>query len=240
MGDYKRPYIVLNDVSSESIDGLLITSLPPVRKPAMRYTAEEIDGVEGDTITELGFKSYDKTVQIGLFGDYDVDRVIQYFTGGGKVTFSNEPDKYYLYKSLGAIDFDRLVRFRKAKVTLHVQPYKYSTMEHAKTWNVDGATPQIRVKNSGNVNSCPMVRIVGSGIVAVYLNGKVALSISVPPNGIISIDVAGMNAYKSDGTLANRNVVGDYRSLELPVGTNAISWTGNVTGFGIDKYSRWI
>jgi phage-related protein len=65
---------------------------------------------------------------IGLYGDYDIDEVIEYFNSSGEVLFSNEPDKIYRYQINNAIDFDRLLRFRTATVVFHVQPFKYSAL----------------------------------------------------------------------------------------------------------------
>ena len=84
-------YVILNDVKSTTIKGLLIQSLPPISKPLMRTSVEEIDGRDGDVVTQLGYSAYDKPMSIGLFGDYDVDEVIQYFNSQGTVIFSNEP-----------------------------------------------------------------------------------------------------------------------------------------------------
>lgn len=126
-------YIELNGVKSNSITGLLIQSLPPISKPLIRTQVEEIDGRDGDIITKLGYSAYDKEIEIGLRGNFDVDDVIAYFDSEGIVTFSNEPDKYYHYQIIEQIDFERLVRFRTAKVTFHVQPFKYSTVEGAVT-----------------------------------------------------------------------------------------------------------
>ena len=122
-------YIELNGVRSNSITGLLIQSLPPISKPLIRTQVEEIDGRDGDIITKLGYSAYNKEIEIGLRGDFDVDDVIAYFDSEGIVTFSNEPDKYYHYQIIEQIDFERLVRYRTAKVTFHVQPFKYSTTE---------------------------------------------------------------------------------------------------------------
>ena len=124
-----RNYIILNDVNSNTINGLLIQELPPISKPKMRTQIEEIDGRAGDIVTQLGYAAYTKTISVGLYGDFDINEVISYFNSSGTVVFSNEPDKYYNYEIIDQIDFNRLVRFRTAKVKMHVQPFKYPTEE---------------------------------------------------------------------------------------------------------------
>lgn len=124
-----RDYIVLNGVRSTLIKGLLICNLPPITKPMMRTQTDVVDGRDGDLVTPLGFSAYDKTFEIGLYGDFDVDAVINYFSTEGTVTFSNEPTKYYGYKIINQIDFEKMIRFRKAKITMHVQPFKFSAVE---------------------------------------------------------------------------------------------------------------
>lgn len=121
--------ITLNGVRSDTIQGLLIQSLPPISKPPIRVNVEEIDGRNGDIITDLGYQAYDKTFTIGLRGSFDINDVISFFNSEGTVVFSNEPDKYYRYKIYQQIDFERLIRFRVATVTMHVQPFKYPLNE---------------------------------------------------------------------------------------------------------------
>lgn len=128
-------YVILNGVKSTTIKGLLIQSLPPISKPLIRTEVEEIDGRDGDIITKLGYSAYDKDMKIGLFGEYDVNDVIKYFDSEGTVTFSNEPDKYYKYEIIEQIDLERLIRFKTATVTFHVQPFKYSAVEKPVTFN---------------------------------------------------------------------------------------------------------
>lgn len=128
--------IILNGKSSSELQGLIIQSLPPVVKPQIRTQIEEIDGRDGDIVTKLGFAAYDKSFDIGLSYDFDIDDIIAFFNREGTVTFSNEPDKYYNYQILNQIDFERLIRFRTATVTMHVQPFKYSCVETMKTYTV--------------------------------------------------------------------------------------------------------
>lgn len=132
-----RSYIILNGQISTNIQGLLIQNLPPISKPKIRTQIEEIDGRDGDIVTPLGYSAYTKEFSIGLYGDFDINEIIQYFNSEGTVTFSNEEDKYYNYKIIEQIDFERLIRFRTAKVKMHIQPFKYSTEADLKTFTFD-------------------------------------------------------------------------------------------------------
>lgn len=237
------PYLIINGVSSKNITGLLIQSLPPISKPKIRTSIEEIDGRDGDIVTTLGYAAYDKPINIGLRGDYNVDDVIKFFNSSGQVIFSNELDKYYNYAIYDTIDFNRLIRFRTATLNMHVQPFKYSVDEPAITWtNTNGTTiANINVRNTGNIYSKPTLTITGKGTVNIYLDNTQILELALSAAGeTIIIDVEGMNATDTDGNYLNRQVTGDYYNLIFKVGSNNLRVTGTVTSITIDKYSRWI
>lgn len=358
-------YVILNGVKSTTIKGLLISSLPPITKPLMRTSIEEIDGRDGDVVTNLGYSAYDKPMEIGLFGDYNIDEVIQFFDSQGTVIFSNEPDKYYNYQIIAQIDFEKLIRFKTATVTFHVQPFKYSavddvfnfinnelnlkiysatkngvsisaengvislsgtatsatefyvpinsmtlnagnytlnattngtgesacsirvigdvpsdadsfgetylslendglatlsaTLSEQQTFNyiwfyitsgtalnftlnvemLDDDANSFSITNRGNTVSRPIITIYGSGTINLSLNGAQIFVIDLGSAEYITIDSAQMNAYQGD-ILMNRSVAGDYDDLVLNVGTNTISWTGDITQIEVDDFSRWI
>ena len=358
-------YVILNGVKSTTIKGLLIQSLPPISKPLMRTSVEEIDGRDGDIVTKLGYSAYNKQMSIGLFGDFDVDEVIQFFSTEGTVTFSNEPDKYYNYQIIEQIDYERLLRFRTATVTFHVQPFKYSTVddsfsfsnnalavkdytatsngvtitaqngvitlqgtatqatefyvpinamalsagdytlqaitngsgESACSIRVVGSVPSnadsfggtylalendgstsmsasldasktfnyvwfyitsgtalnfnlnlsmmndnalsFSIVNRGNTVAKPTITIYGSGTIDLSVNGTQIFTIDIGDAEYITIDSASMNAYQGE-TLMNRSVVGDYSNLVFNIGTNTVSWTGNVTQIEVENFVRWI
>lgn len=356
-------FIELNGVRSNYVKGLIIQELPPITKPGMRTTKEEIDGRDGDIITKLGYSAYDKEMTIGLYGDYDIDDVIRFFDSEGEVVFSNEPDKYYIYQILDQIDYERLIRFRTAKIKMHVQPFKYDAvcreliitgqLIELDPWNsvknsvsvsvangiisvngtasrntefyipIDNIIPtsgnytltantsgiasgcairlisnspsnansfggnyvslksnasasltaddtgtktynylwlyipdqtacnasitatltnnnfnNFELRNRGNTTSRPKLTIYGYGDVELALNGRNILKFNIDES-YITIDSANMNAYH-DGTLKNRQVIGDYSELALNAGENLLSWNGNVTEIKIEDYSRWI
>lgn len=231
-------FITLNGIRSDSVKGLLISELPPVVKPQQRTEIEEIDGRDGDIVTKLGYSAYDRTMLIGLHGDFDIDDVIRFFDSEGDAVFSNEPDKLYKYQILDDIEFERLIRFRKAKVNFHVQPFKYSAVERIKTINAE-SEDSFRVLNSGNTVARPRITITGTGTINLSLNNHQMFVINLGNEGYITIDTEEMNAYKGS-VLKNRLVTGNYDNFALTLGMNVISWTGDVDAVSIEKYSRWI
>ena len=233
-------YCVLNGQKSTFVNGLLIQSLPPISKPLMRTQIEEIDGRDGDIVTKLGFSAYDKEMSIGLRNDFDIDEVIAYFDSEGQVIFSNEPDKYYRYQIIDQIDFERLLRYRTATVTFHVQPFKYSAIDQSisKTF-ASGDEKTMSVTNFGNTNSKPQITITGSGTVTLTLNGAQLFTIEMGDIGYITLDAEKMEASQG-GILRNRLVTGDYDNFVFQTGSNVLTWTGTVTEISISNYSRWI
>lgn len=231
-------YITLNGKRSLLIKGLLISELPPITKPLVRTKIEEVDGRDGDIVTKLGYAAYDKKMSIGLFGDFNIDDIIEYFDSEGEVIFSNEPDKFYRYKILNQIDFERLIRFRTATVVFHVQPFKYSAVDDVLTYDDLSGSTSISGKNNGNVISRPEITVYGSGSVNFTINNN-SLALAISTDGYITLNGETLNAYKGN-TLKNRSVTGNMRNVLLPVGSWSISWTGTVTKIVVKNGSRWI
>lgn len=236
-----RNYIILNGVNSNTITGLLISNLPPITKPKQRTQIEEIDGRDGDIVTTLGYSAYDKEIEIGLYGNFDIDDVVEYFNNSGTVTFSNEEDKYYNYQIIGQIDYNRLIRFKKATIKMHVQPFKYSNVEGTRTFTIN-SEDNISITNSGNYTAKPIITITGSGTINLGINGYQVLVIDLGESSTsITIDTNNMEAYNtSTQALMNRSITGDYNNLYLNAGKNTIYWTGTITQIAIKNYSRWI
>ena len=232
-----RNYVIQNGKDSRYIKGLLIQELPPITKPLMRTSIEQIDGRDGDVITKLGYSAYDKKMKIGLFGDYDIDDIIPFFNSSGTVTFSNEPEKYYVYDILDAIDYERLVRFKTAEITYHVQPFKYSNIEKLKVFS--NPASDITIRNNGNYVAKPIIHIKGTGTINLSLNGVQLFRINLSTTNSITIDTGRLEAYNDD-VLMNRYVVGDYDKFVLKVGANSVSWDGALTYIAFEKLSRWI
>lgn len=224
-------------INSDAITGLIISELPPISKPKMKTTITKIDGRDGDIIEELGYESYTKSIKVGLSKNYDIDEVIKYFTGSGDLIMSNEPDKVYKCQIIEKVDYNKLLRFKTATVKFYTQPFKYKKDEPKAILNIDGET-SMTVDNIGLEKSKPIIKLTGSGTVAIQLNGATVFNYIFPENETeVIIDSIQEEAYLN-GFYKNRNMTGEFPILE--VGENTISWSGNLTKIEIEPKSRWL
>jgi predicted phage tail component-like protein len=243
-------YIIWDDNDSRNIKGLLISELPTITKPNLRVRETFIDGVDGSIIEELGYESYDKTIIIALKNGADIDEIIGYFTGFGgtlftenrDVVFSNEPDKYYRAKIVKSINYERLLRYRVAKVTFRVQPFKYRREATCKWTNSGGSgANEMIVTNNGNYTSKPCIFITGSGTIKLSVNFATFQYTFPSGENYVCIDCEAQEAtgYVINGTnLRNRHMVGDFPTLA--VGENDIYLYGAIESIEISNYSRWL
>lgn len=227
-------YLIWKGINSKTIKGLMICELPPITKPKMRVQETTIDGVDGSIIEELGYESYDKTITIGLTKGFDIDEIIEYFTGEGNVTFSNEPERYYKAKIIEQIDYERLLRYRTATVKFRVQPFKYELDEISATLTESGKT----IINNGNTTAKPIITIKGTGTIELIVNGNKLFSYTFPEeeNEVI-IDSQKQDAYLGS-VLKNRSMSGEFPIFNK--GNNIITWDGNIESIEVSLKSRWI
>ena len=226
-----------NGIDSQTIPGLIISELPPITKPKMRTTITKIDGRDGDIIEELGYESYNKSIKIGLSKNYDINQVIKYFTGSGELVMSNEPDKIYNCIIIDKIDYEKLLRFKKAVVKFYTQPYKYLKDEPEIDLNIESETSVI-VNNQGLEESKPIIKLYGSGEVEIRVNNIAVFDYIFPENETeVTIDSIEEEAYHN-GVYKNRNMTGEFPVFNL--GENEVSWSGTLTRIKIQPKSRWL
>lgn len=229
-------YIIWKNKNSNDISGLIISELSPISKPKMRTNVTEIDGLDGDIVDYLGYKSYNKSVSIGLTRNYDIDEIIAYFNGSGKLVLSNEPDKYYNAQIIDSIDYNRLINFKKAIVKFYVQPYKFLLNESSYILEIATET-SLSVLNKGLEKSKPNITLYGTGEIEILINGNSIFSVNMGTDEYITIDSEKEEAYKG-AVLKNRQMLGSFP--ELNPGTNVISWVGNLTKIEVAPRSRWL
>jgi len=231
-------YIIWKGQDSRNLKGLLISGLSHIVRPAMRMQVVEIEGRDGDASEDIGYDAYDKLVKIGLYDNYDVDRISHFFSGSGKVTFSNELDKYYEAKIIEQIDFERLVNFRTAVVKYHTQPFKYLVDEPPAETEITDEIKGIKVVNIGFEESKPIMTLTGKDTVEISVNGHAQFQIDID-YGYVTVNSRLQECYKDDlYNLKNHKMGGEFPILQP--GENTIVWTGNLTKIKVEPESRWL
>ena len=204
----------------------------------MRVQTVEIEGRDGDVSDDIGYAAYDKMVKIGLYNNYDVDKISHFFSGSGKVTFSNEPNKYYEAKISEQIDFERLVKFRTATVKFHTQPFKYLVDEKPTETEITDETKEIKVTNIGFEESKPIMTLFGKDTVEVSVNGHAQFQINIDEE-YVTVNSKLQECYKDNMyNLKNHNMGGEFPVLQP--GENVITWTGTLTKLIVYPESRWL
>lgn len=246
MANLIRPFVEINGVDSRTIDGLMITKLPPITKAPVRTEITTVDGRDGDIVEVLGYEAYDRPLEIGLYGNYSVDEIIKYFNTSGKIILSNEPDKEYDFAVYEQIDLESLLRFKTATVMLHTQPYKYSAIESdlRRGSALNTVTQRTyNIVNKGNVDSQPSLRIYSRGPVKILINDVEVFSYYVSGSAFkyILIDPVALKTYISTtGVLFNRYTEGDFNDIKLSPGENKLVINGEQRISYVYNYSRWV
>lgn len=228
--------IIFKGVNSNTISGLLISEQPDIVRPARRSEVMEVDGLDGDKVNYLGYESYKKSAIVGLHGDFDIDEVMNFFNGEGWVVFANEPTKKYWGRIVDDVALERLVRFRTGKVTWVVQPFKKLVTEDSVT---DASSP-MTVVNQGYEDALPTIIITATAgaVIELDINAQTVLSVTMPPEGTITIDSETKNCFNSN---ADKNqyvtMADDFPTLIS--GDNTISWTGSAS-LTVIPNSRWL
>lgn len=222
------------DVSSESFN-IIVNSLPPITKPAMRVEETEIDGVDGMIFEDLGYESYEKTIEITIT-ENNIDELIHWLNGEGHLVLSNEPDKYYKAKIIEQIDFERLMKYEPVEVTFMVQPYKYLYREVKQIFQ--NPVNSVVLVNSGLEKSKPIITITGTGTIEFKIEGLTIFSYTFPEGETtVTIDSEKQDAYVGT-VLKNRNMSGEFPILK--VGKNNVTWSGTITKIEVAPNSRWL
>lgn len=226
--------ITFNGRSTTELAGLLISELPSITRADRRTETVKVDGRDGDVVNYLGYETVKKEIIIGLTRGFDIDAIIDYFSGEGWAIFSNEPTKRYYVRFEDGFDLERLVRFRKGKITMVAQPFKKLVNEA----DVSGVA-SVTVENLGYVKSQPIITIAAPATTALVLklDGVDKMNITMPTEGTITIDSEALNCFNSNAD-KNQYVTGSF--IELTKGEHIIAVTGGATALTVKPNSRWL
>lgn len=158
-----------------------------------------------------------------------IRQIKKWLSGTGELTLSDSADAYY---QVIKIDYDSIERdlkcFGKFTVKFTCTPYEF--LRTGKTAIEPDANGIVR--NPGDL-SRPIYLISGDGDCTLTVNGN-SMKAVVTDN--LTIDTEKMLSYRTDGTMQNTAVTGDYEQLFLLEGVNKVQLT---KGFNLKIIPKW-
>lgn len=153
-----------------------------------------------------------------------------------KLEDSYEPNYYRKAYVAEMMSVERIAQGLLSTLTIEFtcKAYKYlvSGLDIITITNADGGG---MLYNPEGFTASPLIKVIGSGDITLYMNGREHQMTIPEGDEYIMIDSEIMNSYR-ESVLKNANTKFTYYP-KLVAGTNEITWSGNVTQ--IDIIPRW-
>ena len=217
--------------------GIHVSEQPPITLPAERAAFTNVPGRSGSLTTLESDDVYDDMVLTATCFIRDSSRIPEigaWLKGSGTVTFANRPGGFYHARIVNQISFEKILRgnpHRSFAVNFRCKPFWYQRNVQPITLTASGSF----ISNPGSVFSEPVITVYGSGDITLMV-GMTTTELS-GISGSITLDTPLMEAYSGAASM-NGSMSGDFLTL-LP-GTNAVSWTGNVSRLVIQPNWRYL
>lgn len=206
--------------------------------PAAKKKIEKISvpGRDGDLIRVDGFEDVPLPIDFNILEHRnikaDIRKIKGWFQDKKILSFSDDPNYFRKIKNVQIGDIDNEVEFYGAfTVDFLLDPFEYQ-----KTSVKSYMTSPVELTNPGTYFSKPLIKVYGSGIVILTVNGVSITLKNLTDEIILDSDLE--EAYKGLTTNMNSNMIGSFPILHK--GRNVISWSGNVTKIEIDERWRYL
>lgn len=228
-------YALYNGDGSSLDRGLFMTAFPVFDMPGEEVSHEKIPGREGTLTVHTGtYPDWKITLKFEFICDkaenYEktLSSLIKWLKKSDRISFTDSSERIYRVKKVEILNIVRdedVVGDFTCIFTLWPGIYL-----------VDGFQETTFTSRTvvNHYDYCkPVYKIVGEGVCELMVNDYV-MEANVGQN--ITIDTELMIAYRTDGTMMNTSVSGDYEEMWLRAGENDVAIT---SGFTLTVIPRW-
>ena len=214
--------------------GIHVTEQPSIIRPSERVTFTNVPGRNGALTTLEGDDVYDDFILPISCTVSDISRlpdICAWLKGAGTLKLAARSGGFYYARLANQIELSKVLRNHENRVftlNFRCKPFLYMDQVEPITLTASGTF----ITNPGNVFSEPVITVTGSGEVTLIV-GMTIVELELTES--ITIDTPLMEAYTGT-TSANSAMSGDFPTLLH--GTNAVSWSGNVTSVVIEPHWR--
>ncbi len=210
---------------------VVVNLLPPFKKASKKVNIINIEGKDGTIVEELGYEGYVLPCKITLMDMTKLDEVMAWLSGSGALVRDDDDTKKVNVSIYNEVSYQKIIGVAEASFEFYVSdPFRYLISESDITLTANGTLTQ-----GGTVFSEPLIKLTGTGLVEVTINGRV-FSYNFDTS-YVYLDSKLHKAYYLTNK-KNRKLSGNFPILD--VGLNTISWTGNITEMVITKRTRYL
>lgn len=207
-----------------------------VAERQMEFT--EVPGRDGAIAQDFGGHK-DATVEMNAYqvGDDQYRAARAWLQGSGDMVFSTDTAHAYAVTIAGAIEYRKLTRNSKVRtmqIPMRIAPYAKRLPEAAAFTVESGDT----ITNPGTAFSLPKIKISGTGDVSIMIGDQQIEIDGLEAGAPIIIDSQLMECMNADESELKNGMVSMDEFPRMKPGANAVSWTGEITEFKVEK-PRW-
>ena len=217
-------YLIINGFNTSTILHSVVTDFG-ISECAEPKTSEivEIFGMNGShRVLDGSYKSYERTVSFYLPKLIDISTIIEKFHDGkNEIVFGYQPDSLFYAEYISASYHRNGPHAYTLDVKLMMQPFRYPKNVAPVVLTNAGT-----IENIVTVYSEPIIEIEGNGDVSLTI-GKKTMHLTVNNKATIDCRQGKQNIFNASGSVQNtlRKRGGFF---EIPVGSNGVTYTGDV------------
>ena len=229
-------YLIINGFNTSTILHSVVTDFG-ISECAEPKTSEivEIFGMNGShRVLDGSYKSYERTVSFYLPKLIDISTIIEKFHDGkNEIVFGYQPDSLFYAEYISASYHRNGPHAYTLDIKLLMHPFRYPKSVAPVVLTNAGT-----IENIGTVYSEPIVEIEGNGDVSLTI-GRKTMHLTVNNKATIDCRQGKQNIFNASGAVQNtlRKRGGFF---EIPVGSNGVTFTGNVRKVTIRPNWRYL
>lgn len=236
MKELKEAWFEFKGVNSADM-GVMLLSRPQRSQGDANGESVQVSGRSGRLW--IGDGTWDNATAevICIVPDGDMDRVLAWLTGSGRLRFSDEPDRSYRARAIKGITRTQpYARFaaQKFTATFDCQPFRYLYPEPQSVAFAEAGD----IENPGTAASCPKVWVYGSGDITLSV-GSCLMAFEGVTGGVV-VDSELMDVMNLTETQLMNGCAQMDEFPQLEPGTNHVAWSGEVTKVVIEPRWRYI
>jgi phage-related protein len=226
--------LTINGTSLATL-GVIVENRTNFVKPKRRHSVQMTEGVDGSSVEEYGYDSYSLSYKLTLTDSAKFDEITALIDGDVILEVADDPGKFFYAKVLEGVPYSPLAIWRQVTVEFYIyDPFRYVKDEADVTLT---SFPTV-INYNGSTVSFPLLKIMGTGLVTITLNGiSFTYNFDTPYVYIECMPGPDRGSYYL-GDLKNRRKTGGYPYLSP--GNNNLTVSGALSEIVVSKRTRYL